>query len=428
MSFNIKYQSAEEAVSVIKSGHRVFIHTAAATPRLLVNAMTNRAPELENVELVSIHTEWDAPYKDDKYKGIFNIRTFFVGGNIRDAINRGRASYIPMFLSEIPLFFRRGGMTLDVALIQVSPPDKHGYCSLGVSVDVTDAATDMSKYVIAQVNPNMPRTHGDGLIHASEIDAFVACDEPLFEVPFKEPTETEMAIGNHIAGIVEDGATLQTGIGGIPNAALRALVNHKHLGMHTEMFSDGIIDLVEKGALTGFYKQSHQEKIVSGFCIGSRKLYDFIDDNPLIQMCDVGWVNSTKVIQKNPKVTAINSAIEVDLFGQVCADSIGSRQFSGVGGQMDFIRGAALSEGGKPIIALPSTTKNGQSKIVCQLQRGASVVTTRAHVHYVITEFGVAYLYGKSLRERTQALINIAHPNHREELMKQAREILHVQL
>lgn len=428
MKVNIRYQSAEEAVSVIKSGNRVFIHTAAATPRLLVNAMTNRASELQNVEIVSIHTEWDAPYADDKYEGIFNIRTFFVGSNIRDAVNRGRASYIPMFLSEIPLYFRRGGMLLDVALIQVSPPDKHGYCSLGVSVDVTDAATDMAKHVIAQVNPNMPRTHGDGLIHISEIDAFVECEEPIFEVPFKEPTEVEMSIGNHIAGLVENGATIQTGIGGIPNAALKALNGHKDLGMHSEMFSDGIIELVEKGVLTGFYKHSHQEKIVGGFCIGSRKLYDFIDDNPLIQMCDVGWVNSTQTILKNPKATAINSAIEVDLFGQVCADSIGSRQYSGVGGQMDFIRGAALSEGGKAIIALPSTTKKGQSKIVCQLQRGASVVTTRAHVHYVITEFGVAYLYGKSLRERTRALINIAHPNHREDLMKQAREVLHVKL
>jgi acyl-CoA hydrolase len=313
-------------------------------------------------------------------------------------------------------------------MIQVSPPDKHGYCSLGVSVDVTDAATDVAKTVIAQINPNMPRTHGDGLIHVSEIDAFVACEDPLFEVPFTNPTDVEMQIGNHIAGLVEDGATLQTGIGGIPNAALKALGHHKNLGMHTEMFSDGIIELVEKGVLTGFYKHSHQEKIVSGFCIGSRKLYDFIDDNPMIQMCDVGWVNKTSVIAKNPKVTAINSAIEVDLFGQVCADSIGSRQFSGVGGQMDFIRGASLSEGGKPIIALPSVTRHGWSRIVSQLKTGASVVTTRAHVHYIITEYGVAYLYGKSLKERAKALIEIAHPNHREQLMKEARETLHIQI
>lgn len=428
MKQEVNYTTAEEAVKAIEPGFRVFIHTAAATPRHLVEAMTNRASELHDVEVVSIHTEWDAPYADDQYEGIFNIRTFFVGGNLRKAVNRGRASYIPMFLSEIPLYFRRGDMPIDVAMVQVSPPDKHGYCSLGVSVDICDAATDVAKHVIAQVNPNMPRTHGDGLIHVSEIDAFVACDEPIFEVEFKEPSPIEMAIGNHIAGLVEDGATLQTGIGGIPNAALKALGHHKDLGMHTEMFSDGIIELVEKGVLTGFYKHSHQEKIVGGFCIGSRKLYDFIDDNPLIQMCDVGWVNSTKVIQKNPKVTAINSAIEVDLFGQVCADSIGSRQYSGVGGQMDFIRGAALSEGGKPIIALPSTTRNGDSKIVCQLHHGASVVTTRAHVHYVITEHGVAYLYGKSLRERTKALVSIAHPDHRETLMKQAREVLKVKL
>jgi acyl-CoA hydrolase len=424
----IKYVTAEEAVQVVESGNRVFIHTAAATPKLLVNALTGRAHELKNVDIVSIHTEWDAPYMADEYKDAFLIKAFFVGKNIRPAINSGRASYIPMFLSEIPGFFRRGQMPLDVAMIQVSPPDKHGYCSLGVSVDVTDAATDVAKTVIAQINPNMPRTHGDGLIHVSEIDAFVACEDPLFEVPFTNPTDVEMQIGNHIAGLVEDGATLQTGIGGIPNAALKALGHHKNLGMHTEMFSDGIIELVEKGVLTGFYKHSHQEKIVSGFCIGSRKLYDFIDDNPMIQMCDVGWVNKTSVIAKNPKVTAINSAIEVDLFGQVCADSIGSRQFSGVGGQMDFIRGASLSEGGKPIIALPSVTRHGWSRIVSQLKTGASVVTTRAHVHYIITEYGVAYLYGKSLKERAKALIEIAHPNHREQLMKEARETLHIQI
>ncbi|MBD78973.1 MAG: 4-hydroxybutyrate CoA-transferase [Crocinitomicaceae bacterium] len=418
----IQFQDASEAVKAVKSGDRIFIHTAAATPRLLVNALTQRGDELKDVDIVSIHTEWEAPYVDEKYNGVFNIKSFFVGGNIRQAVNSGRASYIPMFLSEIPGYFRRGEMPLDVALIQVSEPDKHGFCSLGVSVDVTDAATDMAKTVIAQVNPNMPRTHGDGLIHSSEIDAFVYCDDPLYEVDYREPTEIEMAIGNHIAGIVEDGATLQTGIGGIPNAALKALQHHKNLGMHSEMFSDGIIELVERGVLTGFHKHSHQEKIVSGFCIGSKKLYDFIDDNPLIQMCDVGWVNNTSVISKNPKVTAINSAIEVDLFGQVCADSIGSRQYSGVGGQMDFIRGASLSEGGKPIIALPSTTKKGVSRIAPLLNKGASVVTTRAHVHYVITEYGVAYLYGKSLRERAKALINIAHPNNRESLLKEARD------
>ena len=424
----INYIKAEEAVKCIKSGDRIFIHTAAATPKRLVNALTERGNELNDIDIVSIHTEWDAPYTHEKYTGIFNIKTFFVGGNIRHAVNSGRASYIPMFLSEIPGFFRRGLMPIDVALIQVSEPDKHGFCSLGVSVDVTDAASDMAKTIIAQVNPNMPRTHGDGLIHSSEIDAFVYCEDPLYEVEYKAPTDVEMAIGNHIAGIVEDGATIQTGIGGIPNAALKALQHHKDLGMHSEMFSDGIIDLVERGVLNGFHKKSHQEKIVGGFCIGSKKLYNFIDDNPLIQMCDVGWVNNTNVIAQNPKVTAINSAIEVDLFGQVCADSIGSRQYSGVGGQMDFIRGASLSEGGKPIIALPSTTRKGVSRIAPLLNKGASVVTTRAHVHYIITEYGVAYLYGKSLRERAIALINIAHPDNREFLFKEARDNLKLKI
>ncbi|MGB0402490.1 MAG: acetyl-CoA hydrolase/transferase family protein [Salibacteraceae bacterium] len=422
----IKYVEANEALKVLESNQTVYIHTAAATPKLLVNAMTERAPELKNVDVVSIHTEWAAPYTDDVFDEVFNVKTFFVGGNIRSAVNSGRASYIPMFLSEIPNYFRRGLLPIDVAFVQVSVPDKHGFCSLGVSVDVSDAATDVAKHVIAQVNPNMPRTHGDGLIHVSEIDSFVYSEDKLFEIPYIQPTETESAIGHHVAELVEDGATIQTGIGGIPNAALRALVNHKNLGMHSEMFSDGIIELVQKGVLNGFYKHSHQEKIVGGFCIGSNNLYEFIDDNPMIQMCDVGWVNNTSVIAKNPKATAINSAIEVDLFGQVCADSIGSRQYSGVGGQMDFIRGASLSDGGKPIIALPSTTRHGWSRIVTQLKVGASVVTTRAHVHYIVTEYGSAYLYGKSLRERAKALINIAHPDHRERLSKEARELLNI--
>lgn len=428
MKTDMRFATADEAVTVIESGNRVFIHSAAATPRLLVDAMTARASSLRNVDIVSIHTEWDAPYIADEYEGIFNIQAFFVGANIRKAVNSGRASYIPMFLSEIPAYFRSGAMPIDVALIQVSPPDRHGYCSLGVSVDVSNAAADVARHVIAQVNPNMPRTHGDGLIHVSKIDAFVHTDEPIFEVPFHDPSDTEMAIGRHIAELVEDGATLQTGIGGIPNAALKALTNHRNLGMHSEMFSDGIIELVENGVLNGVEKHSHPEQIVGGFCVGSRRLYDFLDDNPMIKMCDVGWVNSVRTISRNPKVTAINSALEVDLFGQVCADSIGSRQYSGVGGQMDFIRGASYSEGGKPIIALPSSTKKGDSKVVCQLHHGASVVTTRAHVHYVITEFGTAYLYGKSLRDRCRLMIDIAHPDHREELSRQAREVLNIHL
>ena len=419
----LTYVTAEEAVKNINSGDRVFIHSAAATPQHLVDALTNRGEELRGVELVSMHTEGTAPYLDPKYDASFNVNTFFVGANTRGAVSQGLANYIPMFLSEIPGMFRSGKMPLDVALVQVSPPDKHGYCSTGVSVDITNAAIDTAKHVIAQVNENMPRVHGNGIIHVSKIDALVECHDPIFELKKKPPTEVEMTIGNYIASIVEDGATLQTGIGGIPNAALMALKGHKNLGMHTEMFSDGVIDLIKCGALTGLEKVRQWGKIVSGFCIGSRELYDFIDDNPIVEMRDISYVNDTAVIRTNPKVTAINSAIEVDLFGQICADSIGTRQYSGVGGQVDYIRGASLSKGGKPIIALPSQTRRGESKIVSQLKPGASVTTSRAHVHYVVTEFGVAYLYGKNLRERASALIKIAHPDHQEELERSAFEI-----
>lgn len=420
------YISADDALQILESGNRVFIHTAAATPYPLVEALTRRAPQVRNVEIVSIHTEWDAPYAAPQLEDSFKIKVFFVGGNIRKAVQSGRASYIPMFLSEIPAFFRKGKMPIDVALIQVSPPDRHGFCSLGVSVDVSAAAAESARFVIALVNPQMPRTHGDGLIHVSKIDRFVYSDQPVFCTDYQPGTAIEQAIGENIASLVEDGATIQTGIGGIPNAALAALSGHKDLGMHTEMFSDGIMDLVEKGVLTGIHKVSHPEKIVSGFCLGSRKLYDFIDDNPMILMCDVGWVNNTVNIRRNPRVTAINSAIEVDIYGQVCADTIGPLQYSGVGGQMDFIRGASLSEGGKPIIALPSTTRSGESKIVAMLKQGAGVVTTRAHVHYVVTEFGVAELYGKTLRERAKAMIAIAHPDHRTLLERVNFEMRHV--
>ncbi|MEQ8323612.1 MAG: acetyl-CoA hydrolase/transferase C-terminal domain-containing protein [Vicingaceae bacterium] len=416
----LKYVTADEAVKNIKSGDRVFLHSAAATPQHLVNALTARGNELHGVELIGIHTEGLAPYLEPQYDDSFNVNTFFVGPNTRKAITEGLANYIPMFLSEIPDLFRSGMMPLDVALVQVSPPDKHGYCSTGVAVDVTNAAIDTAKHVIAQVNENMPRVHGNGIIHVSSMDALVECHDPLFELEAKPPTPTELTIGNFIAELVDDGATLQTGIGGIPNAALHALKGHKDLGMHTEMFSDGIMELVECGALTGRKKVRQWGKIVSGFCIGSRKLYDFIDDNPVVEMRDISYVNDTAVIRTNPKVTSINSAIEVDLFGQVCADSIGTRQYSGVGGQVDFIRGASLSPGGKPIIALNSTTKYGDSKIVSQLKPGASVTTSRAHVHYVVTEYGVAYLYGKNLRERASALIEISHPKHREKLEEAA--------
>ena len=415
--------SADEAVKIIKSGDKVFIHTAAATPVVLLEALTARAHELRDVELLSIHTEGPVPYADDKYAKSFIINTFFVGGNIRPYVNSGRANYIPMFLSEIPHVFKSGVKQLDVAMVTVSPPNKKGFCSLGCSIDVSNAAMDSAKYVIAVINPNMPRVHGNGIIHLDKIHAVVKSENPLYELISNPPTDIENKIGQFISELVEDGATLQMGIGGIPNAALANLTHHKNLGIHTEMFSDGLVDLVNKGVITGKKKVTDVGKIVSSFVYGTRKAYDFIDENPIVEMRDADYVNDTRVIRLNPKVTAINSAIEVDLFGQVCADTIGTRQYSGVGGQMDFIRGASLSRGGKPIIALPSRTQKGASRIVSTLIKGADVTTSRAHVHYIITEFGVAFLYGKNLRERAKALIQIAHPDFREQLEKESFEI-----
>ena len=414
--------SAADAVSVIESGDRVFVHTASAAPQALVHAMTDRAPELKDVEICHLHTEGDAPYADAAYAGTFQTNAFFVGANVRKAVQKGPADYIPVFLSEVPSLFRDGILPLDVALLHVSPPDKHGFCSLGVSVDCSRAALENADRVVVQINPNMPRTHGDGLIHVDEIDYGVEVASPIPEASPPELSDVENAIGRHCASLVENGATLQTGIGAIPDAVLAALGDHQNLGVHTEMFSDGIIDLVKKGVINGENKAVHPGKVVSSFVMGTRALYDFIDDNPLVAMRDVAYVNDTSTICRNPKVTAINSAIEVDMTGQVCADSIGTYQYSGVGGQMDFIRGASLSEGGKPIIALPSTTRKGISRIVPHLKTGGSVVTTRAHVHYVVTEYGVANLYGRNLRQRAKALIDIAHPDHRESLMEAAHE------
>ncbi len=422
MSYQSKYITAEEAVKLINSGDRVYIHSVAAAPQPLINAMTARAPELENIEVIHLHTEGEAPYVKPEYSDTFSTNALFVGSNVRQAVNEGSADYLPIFLSEVPGLFRKEILPVDMALVQVSPPDKHGYCSLGVSVDASRAALQSANKAIAMVNPNMPRTHGDGIFHASRFNALVKSEQPLHEISIPEPTKVEEQIGQNCAELVEDGATLQMGIGAIPNAVLDALEGHKDLGIHTEMFSDGVIDLVEKGVITGKKKATHPEKIVAGFVMGSRRLYDFVDDNPMIAMLDIAYVNDTAVIRKNPKVTAINSAVEVDITGQVCADSIGTYHYSGVGGQMDFIRGASLSEGGKPIIALPSTTGRGESKIVPYLKQGAGVVTTRAHVHYVVTEYGVANLYGKNLHQRARALINIAHPDHREELEKTAKE------
>jgi acyl-CoA hydrolase len=416
-----RFVSAEEAVSVIRSGSRVFIHSVAAAPRRLIEAMTARAPELRVVEIVSLHTEGEAPYADPALAKSFRVNALFVGANVRRAVEEGRADYLPVFLSEVPSLFRSGILPLDVAMVHVSLPDRHGFCSLGVSVDVSRAAVQTARTVIAQVNPRMPRSHGDGLIHVDQIDAMVQVDEPIHEVPPPVVTEQERAIGRHCAELVEDGATLQIGIGAIPQATLAALGDHHRLGIHTEMISDGVVDLVEKGVITGEAKRVHPGRIVAGFAIGSKRLYDFIDDNPLVAMLDMAFINDTAIIRTNPKVTAINSAIEVDITGQVCADSIGDRQYSGVGGQMDFIRGAALSEGGKPIIALPSVTSAGESRIVSMLKPAAGVVTTRAHVHFVVTEQGIADLFGKNLRQRAAALIAIAHPAHRDALAAEAR-------
>jgi acetyl-CoA hydrolase len=412
--------SAEDAVARIKSGDRVFLHTAAATPQRLIDAMVQRSAELKNVEIVCLHTEGDAVYSRPEYRDSFRLNALFVGKNVRESVQHGDGDAIPVFLSDVPSLFYSKVLPLDVALVHVSPPDRHGYCSLGVSVDATLAAVHAAKLVIAQVNPNMPRTHGEGMLHTSKIHAMVDVSDPLLETPSNVLSETEMSIGRHIASIVEDGATLQMGIGAIPNATLAALTGHKDLGVHSEMFSDGIIDLVEKGVINGRKKLSHKEIIVASFLIGTRRLYDFVDDNPLVAMLPSDYVNDTREIRRNPRVTAINSALEIDMTGQVCADSIGQKYYSGVGGQMDFIRGAALSEGGKPIIALPSTTKNGQSRIVVQLKPGAGVVTTRAHVQYVVTEFGIVNLHGKNLRQRAEALASIAHPDFREDISRQA--------
>jgi acyl-CoA hydrolase len=421
----MNYISGEEAVKVIKPGQRVFVHGGAATPHYLLNKLAERSSELWNVEIVSISMQGDAIIADKKYKDSFRINSLFVSQNIRAAVNEGRGDYVPIFLSEIPILFRRNILPLDVALVQVSPPDKHGFCSLGVSVDIAATAVKTAKHVIAQVNPKMPRTIGDGIVKFEDFDAAVFAEQELPEVVCSDLNEISMRIGNYCAELVEDSATLQMGIGSIPDAVLASLTNHKELGVHTEMFSDGIIPLIEKGVITNQHKKKYRGKTVTSFLLGSRKLYDFVDDNPSIVALNIDYVNDTAIIRTNPKVTAINSAIEVDITGQVCSDSIGTYHYSGVGGQMDFVRGASLSEGGKPIIALPSVTSKGLSRISPFLKEGAGVVTTRAHAHYIVTEYGIAYLYGKNMRQRAKELIRIAHPNHREALERAAFERFH---
>ncbi|HEY6502342.1 MAG TPA: acetyl-CoA hydrolase/transferase C-terminal domain-containing protein [Chitinophagaceae bacterium] len=423
MKLPIVYTPAEEALSIIKPGNRIYIHGSAQTPTFLLRALAKHADRLSNVEIVSNTVYGDVQLDKPEYEGIFHFNSLFVSASLRNAVNEGRADYVPVFLSEIPELFKQGILPIDVALVQVSPPDGHGYCSLGVSVDIARSAVNTTKHIIAQVNPNVPRTHGDGLIHSSRFDSMVYCDEPLYEANYGEKAgDTELKIGANVAGLIEDRSTLQMGIGSIPDAVLRQLVNHKDLGVHTEMCSDGIIDLVEKDVINNKYKRIHPNKSVTAFALGSRRLYDYLDDNPAFNFLDIDYVNDPHIIRRNNKMVSINSAIELDLTGQVCADSIGTYQYSGVGGQMDFMRGAALSEGGKPIIALPSRTAKGVPRIVPMLKPGAGVVTTRAHMHYVVTEYGIAYLFGKNFRQRAKALINIAHPDDREFLERSCHE------
>lgn len=418
---NPKYISAEQAIELVQSENRIFLHGSACTPLVLLKALLDHGQHLKNVELMSISALGDIDLTEGLHRGQIRVNSLFVSKMTRYAVQNGYGDYIPVFLSEISRLFEKGILPLDLAFIQVSPPDKHGYCSLGVSVDVAKSAVKHAKITVAQVNPNMPRTHGDGMIHISQINFMVEGIQELPEVDYRSSiTAEDTLIGTFCAALIDDKSTLQLGIGAIPDAVLQCLHHHKDIGIHTEMFSNGVIDLLEKGIITNRFKAKHKGKVVTSFAIGNKRLYDFVDDNPAFGFLEAAYVNDTKVIRVNPNVVAINSAIEVDLTGQVCADSIGSLQYSGVGGQMDFIRGAALSENGKPIIALRSTTGSGKSKIVPFLKEGAGVVSTRAHIHYVVTEYGIAYLYGKNLRQRAQALIEIAHPDHRESLSEAA--------
>lgn len=420
----IKFTTAEEAVKVIKSNDRIHLSSVAVTPHHLIDAMVARGKnkEFKNVRIQHIHTEGVAAYADKEFEGIFQLESFFVGGNVRKQTQAGYADYIPVFLSETQKLIRKGYLNVNVAMVMVSPPDKHGFVSLGTSVDATLAAVQEADVVIAQVNKFVPRAWGDAMISVRDIDMFVAYDEPLSTHGSAPLSDVEKAIGKNVASLVEDGACLQMGIGGIPNAVLAELNNHKNLGVHTEMFSDGLLPLVESGVVNGKEKQIDKGKIVASFLMGSQAVYDFVDDNPMVAMMDVAHTNGIHVIRKNNKVTAINSALSIDITGQVCADSIGTTFYSGVGGQIDFIRGAGHSEGGKPIIAMPSVTGKGISKISPTLIEGAGVVTTRANMHWFVTEYGKVNLYGKTLQERARRIISVAHPDHREALEKAAFE------
>ena len=420
----IHFVSAEEAVKVVKSGDHIHLSSVASTPHQLIEALCKRGEsgELQDVRIHHLHTEGSAPYTDPKFDGVFFHQAFFVGGNVRKSVQAGYSDYIPVLLSETQKLYRCGALQCDVAMVQVCPPDKHGFVSLGTSVDATLAAIECARTVIAVVNPHVPRAWGDAMIPMDMIDIFVEGNDPLEPAHFSAPNEVETAIGKHCAALIDDGACLQMGIGAIPNAVLAQLGNHKNLGVHTEMFADGTLELVEKGVINCSNKVTDRGKLVSTFLMGSQKVYDFIDDNPMVAMMDVGYTNDPYVIARNPKMTAINSALQIDLTGQVCADSIGLKFYSGVGGQMDFIYGASLAPQGKAIIAMPSTTNKGGSKIAPVITEGGGVVTSRPHVHYVVTEYGAVDLYGKSLQERAKLLISIAHPDHREELDRAAFE------
>ena len=427
--YNQKVVTADEAVTHIKSGDNIVIQPGCAAPIELINAMVNRKDELENVNLYHILVVGDLPYTKPGMEKHFKHKAFFIGANTREAVNDGRAEFIPIFLSEVPLLFKRGQIKTDVALIHLSPPDEHGFCSYGVDVGTIKSAAEKSKIIIGQINSEMPRSLGDSFIHINKINYIVEKNEPIKELPQIDPNtgkeflEIYDKIGTNIAELIDDGSTLQMGIGAIPDAVMNYLAEKKNLGIHTEMFSDGIIDLVEQGIINGEQKTLHPGKIIAGFVLGTRRVYDFIDNNPVIEFHPQEYVNDPFVIAKNRKMIAINSAIEVDLTGQVCSDSMGTRLYSGIGGQVDFIRGAVHSEGGKGIIALPSITKDGKiSRIVPKLKSGAGVVTSRGDVHYVITEYGVALLFGKSIKERARELIKISHPKFRDELTKFAKD------
>jgi acyl-CoA hydrolase len=414
-----------EAVGVVKSGDRVFLHGAAATPTELIEALCARS-DLEGIDLYHLHTEGPAPFAEPGQAGHIRSSSLFTGHAMRKPIEEGRADFVPVFLSDIPTLFRNRTVPLDVALLSLSPPDRHGNCTLGSSVDGAKAASESARAVVAVINERMPRTHGNTVVPLDSLRAFTLASRPLWEVAPAPQTDVERRIGELVAGLVEDGATLQLGIGAIPDAVLSRLGDKRDLGVHTEMFSDGLIDLIEGGVVTNRFKEVHRGRTVTSFVNGTRRLYDFVDDNLLVEFHPCDRTNDTSIIRMNPKVVAINSALEIDLTGQVCADSIGHRIYSGIGGQMDFIRGAALSEGGKPVIALPSTARGGRlSRIVTTLKPGAGVVTTRGHVHWVVTEYGAVNLHGLSLRKRAEALVSIAHPDFRVDLEREVKAVRH---